>query len=78
MTHDDLVDQPTAAPTRKMAAVGISGALIPPLAAAIVSQVPAISEACGGEIAAGIIVLVTGYAQHLVTFVTGYQTRERD
>jgi hypothetical protein len=72
-----LVNQPTAAPTRKMNAVGVSGLLAPPVAAVIVSQVPGVSEACGGEVAAGIITLIVGYAQAAVQFASGYMTREK-
>lgn len=71
----DLINQPTAAPTRKMSAVGISGVAVPPVAALIVSQLPGVSEACGGEVAAGIITLVVGYAQAAIQFVSGYMTK---
>jgi hypothetical protein len=73
----DLIAQRSAAPTRKVAAVGISGIAVPPVAAFIVSQVPGISEACGGEVAAGLITLVIGYGQAVVQFASGYLTRER-
>jgi len=73
----DLINQPSAAPTRKMTAVGINSIAVPPIAAVIVSQIPGVSETCGSEVAAGMIVLVTGWIQGAVTFINGYLVKNR-
>jgi hypothetical protein len=65
----DLVKQPTPAPTRKISAVGIAGALT----AALIAGVNAIWPGVGDQIGpiAGPIITAA------VAFVAGYMTRER-
>lgn len=75
-THTEvLVTQPTAAPTRKIAAVGIAGLVAPILAAALVTVFPDLSGACGDEMGMGVAVLLVGLIQGGATFAVGYKTR---
>jgi hypothetical protein len=70
-----LVDQPTAMPTRKVAAVGIAGLLVPIIGGVLAAQFPQLSEACGGEVSAGLAAWGMMQAQGLITFATGYKVR---
>lgn len=75
MTQTVLVNQPSAAPTRKMAAVGIAGLVAPIVAGALVSILPGLSEACGQEAGLAVTVVGVGLAQGGLTFLAGYLRR---
>lgn len=70
-----LVDQPTAAPTRKMQAVGITSLIAPLVAGFLVTNLPGLSDACGNEVALAVTVVGTGLAQGAATFLAGYYKR---
>lgn len=71
-----LYDQPTAAPVRKIKAVGITS-LIGPVVAAAVAKYTGLSEACSTEAGIAAVVAGTALLQGAVNFVSGYMTRER-
>lgn len=73
----DLIDQPTAAPTRKVAASAAAGGLATAIAAAVMGWLPESAQLVEGEIGTLInwaLSLVFGVA---ATFTTGYMVRER-
>lgn len=72
-----LVNQPTLAPTRKMAAVGWTSLAGPAIAAIVVTWLPGLSEACSGELGASLAAAVIAAAQGVANFVGGYLVRER-
>ena len=67
--QDDLVTQPTSAPTRKVTAAGIAGALT----AAVIAGVNYLWPGFGDNLAPGIEPLIAA----AVAFVAAYLTRER-
>lgn len=75
MTTPILVDQPTAAPTRKVAAVGITGLIAPVVAAGIISLYPDLSEACSEEAGLALTILGFGLAQGAAQTLAGYFKR---
>ena len=72
-----LMNQPTLAPTRKMAAVGWTSLLGPVVAAVVAPWLPGLSEACGGEVGASLVAGGLALTQGLVSFGAGYVVKER-
>jgi hypothetical protein len=72
-----LVNQPTLAPTRKIAVVGWTSLLGPVVAAIIAPLLPGLSEACGGEVGASLVAGGLAFTQGAVSFGAGYLVRER-
>ncbi len=72
-----LVNQPTVAPTRKIAAVGWTSLLGPVVAAIIAPWLPGLSDACGGEVGASLVAGGLALAQGVVSFCSGYMVKER-
>jgi hypothetical protein len=72
-----LVNQPTLAPTRKIAAVGWTSLLGPVVAAMVASWMPGLSEACDGEVGASVVAGGLALAQGGMNFFAGYLVRER-
>lgn len=75
-----LVEQPTAAPTRKMAAVGWTGVAATVIAAGVGSVLPDLSAACAEELSGQTAALLLGGSvggASLLSFVSGYLRRER-
>ena len=72
-----LVDQPSAAPTRKMAAVGWTTLAGPVVAGFIAPWLPGLSEACGGEVGASLVAAAMAAAQGMVNFGVGYMVKEK-
>ncbi len=72
-----LVNQPTLAPTRKMAAVGWTSLLGPVVAAIIAPWLPGLSQACGGEVGASLVAGGLALVQGAVSFGAGYAAREK-
>jgi hypothetical protein len=71
---DNLKSQPTAAPTRKMAAVGISGALTTFIITVVNIYFPGVGELLSPAIEATVVAAVVSVAN----FASGYMTKNRD
>jgi hypothetical protein len=71
-----LVNQPTLAPTRKIAAVGWTSLLGPVVAAIIAPWLPGMSEACGGEVGISLVASSLALAQGLLSLSVGYLIKE--
>ena len=70
-----LADQPTAAPTRKMAAVGVAALVAPVVAALVLAALPDLSQACGDELG-GVLTASGGAAfAGAAAFASGYLRR---
>lgn len=63
----NLVNQPTAAPTRKLQAVGIAGAITAAIIAGVNAYWPGIGDQFSPAIGAGVATVIS--------FVAGYFTR---
>jgi hypothetical protein len=72
-----LVNQPTFAPTRKIAAVGWTSLLGPVVGAVVAPWLPGLSEACGGEVGASLVAGGLALVQGAVNFLAGYLVREK-
>lgn len=75
MSQTVLVNQPSAAPTRKVAAVGVTGAIGAVVAGLLVAQWPALSVACSEEIGLALTVTGLGLAQAAAATLSGYFKR---
>jgi hypothetical protein len=71
-----LMNQPTLAPTRKMAAVGWTSLLGPVVAAIIAPLLPGLSDACNGAVGASLVAGALTLAQGAANFGVGYAVRE--
>jgi len=71
-----LVNQPTHAPTRKMAAVGWTSLLGPVVAAIVAPWLPGLSDACGGQVGASMVAGGLALSQGLVNFTADYIVKE--
>ena len=68
--QDNLKTQPTATPTRKMAAVGISGALTTFIITVVNIYFPGVGELMSAPIEAAVVAAIA--------FVSGYMTTEKE
>lgn len=74
MSTEIEVNQPTAAPTKKIQAVGIVSLVAPLVGAALVSVLD-LSDLCGQEAGAAVTILVWGLLQGASTTFAGYMKR---
>jgi hypothetical protein len=72
-----LVEQPSLAPTRKVAAVGWVSLVGPVIAGGIATALPAVSDACTSEVGMAVAVVAASAAQGAASFIAGYMRKER-